>query len=107
MEQMSTQIGAALEAKIAERWQHYIDDPTPRWAEFVWERPGLMQDGQPIDVERVVFGVGTLFHLGSPSNHFALREHALSDVRIKMMNSEVILRMVTDRTGKPISFRQQ
>jgi hypothetical protein len=100
MKHLSTQIGHIFEAKIAERWQYYIDDPTPRWAEFVWERPGLMQHGHPIDVEKVVFGVGTFFHVGSPSHHFALRDHALSEVQIKMMNSELILRMVKDGDGQ-------
>lgn len=107
MAHMSTQIGHILEAKIAERWQYYINNPTPRWAEFVWERPGLMRHGQPIDVEKVVFGVGTFFHVGSPSHHFALRDYALSEVQIKKMDSDLILKMVTDKTGRPISFRQQ
>jgi hypothetical protein len=104
MDHMSKEVGAALKAKIKENWQRYCTDTTPRWATVVIPRPGLMQYGKPLDVERIVFGVGTFFHVGSPNNHFALREHSLSKVSIKTMNADAELKLVFDREAKPLTI---
>ena len=97
-------VDAALEAKIAERWQYFVDDTTPRWAEIEVKNPGLMKDGKPLDVEKIVFGVATFFHVGSPGSHFALREHVLSDVVIRTMQAESKLRLIFDMGAKPVSI---
>jgi hypothetical protein len=102
MDRLSQQVGLALRAKIAERWQDYITDPTPRWAEIVVNNPGLMKDGEPLDIEKIVFGVGTFFHVGSPNSHFTLREHALSEVTIKTMQVDSKLKLIFDRDAKPV-----
>jgi hypothetical protein len=99
MKQMSRNVGAALEAKIAEKWQRYVDDPTPRWAEIVWDKPPITEHGHDIGINKIVFGVGTFFHIGIPTEHFALRNFALSDAKITMMNAEVTFRMITDQQG--------
>jgi hypothetical protein len=96
-------VGAQLTAKIAERWQESIADPTPRWAEFTIPNPGLTKDGKPLDVAKIVFGVGTFFHVSSPSSHFALREHVLSDVVVKQMRTSSNIRLIFDGDAKPIS----
>jgi hypothetical protein len=41
MQRLSESVGKALEDKIAEKWQDYVDDPTPRWSEVVIEKPGI------------------------------------------------------------------
>jgi hypothetical protein len=104
MERLSQQVGQMLEAKIAENWQSYFADSTPRWAEIVVASPGLMKDGQPLDVEKIVFGVGTFFHIGQADKQFALREHALSDVAIKTMKDDFKLRLVFDKEARPVSI---
>jgi Restriction endonuclease len=100
MERFSAQIAAALEAKIAQRWQHFIDDPTPRWAEVQVRKPGITRHGQDMGVELLVFGVGTFFHVGSPGAHFALSEYAISDIRIQTMTHETGFHIITERDGK-------
>lgn len=62
MSNLSQSISRALEAKIEKRWQSFFSDPTPRWAEVTIENPGLTKYGTPIDVARIVFGIGTFFH---------------------------------------------
>jgi hypothetical protein len=63
-----------------------------------------MKDGEPLDIEKIIFGVGTFFHVGSPDSHFALRGHALSDVIIKTMQVDSKLRLIFDRDAKPVSI---
>jgi hypothetical protein len=104
MQRLSQQVGTALEAKIAERWQYFVGDNTPSWAEIWVKNPGLMKDGNPLDVEKIVFGVATFFHVGSPGSHFAMREHVLSDVVIKTMQRDSKLRFIFDRDAKPVSI---
>jgi len=93
-----------LEAKIGESWQYFVDDTTPRWAEIEVKNPGLTKDGQLLDIEKVIFGVGTFFHVGSPKGHFALRDHVLSDVVVKTMRADSKLKLIFDRDAKPISI---
>jgi Restriction endonuclease len=104
MEHLSKAVGKALEAKIAERWQYYVDDPTPRWAEIVINKPGITRHGKDIGVEKVVFGIGTFFHVSRPSDHLALKEHALSQIKIPLMKGEAIFRMITDPQGNVLKF---
>jgi hypothetical protein len=63
MQHLSKTVGKALETKIAERWQSYVDDPTPRWAEVVVNKPGIKRYGNDMSIEKVVFGIGTFFDL--------------------------------------------
>lgn len=104
MQYLSQQVASQLEAMIAERWQQLIDDPTPRYAEVEVRNPGLMRDGEPLDIEKIVFGVATFFHIGSPNTHFALREYSLSDITIETMQAASKLRLVFDTDAKPISI---
>ena len=104
MDRLSKQVAAMLEAKITETWELYFDDPTPRWVEVEIPNPGLMKDGKPLDVEKVIFGVGTFFHIGSADKHFALQEHSLSHVTIATTKTDTNLRLVFDRNAKPISI---
>ena len=97
---LSAQVGAALEAKIGERWQYFISDTTPRWAEITVNKPGITRHGQDLGIERLVFGVGTFFHVGSPGAHFAFSEYAISDMKIKMMNRDAAFHIVSARDGK-------
>jgi hypothetical protein len=97
--QLSKAVAGALEAKIAEKWQHCVDDPTPRWAEIVINTPGITRNGKDMGVEKVVFGVGTFFHVGHPSDHFALKEHALSQIKIPLFKGEATFRIITDPQG--------
>jgi hypothetical protein len=104
MDRLSAQVGAALEAKIAERWQYFIDDPTPRWAEITVNKPSITRHGQDMGIERLIFGVGTFFHVGSPGAHFALSEYAISDIKIKTMKQEAAFHMITARDGKFVTI---
>jgi Restriction endonuclease len=104
MAQLSRHVGTMLEAKIRENWQHFCSDTTPRWAEFVIPNPGIQHHGVPLGIDKIVFGVGTFFHVGSPENHVALKEHALSTVVIKKMKEDAILRFVFDRNARPITI---
>jgi hypothetical protein len=104
MKHLSEGVGKALEAKIAERWQYYVDDPTPRWAEVVINNPGIKRYGNDLGIEKVVFGIGTFFHVGRPSDHFALKEHALSKIKIPLMKGEATFRMITDPQGRVLQF---
>ena len=104
MENISHQVSKILEAKIQENWQSYFDNTTPRWAEIVVSSPGLQQHGQPLDIEKIVFGIGTFFHIGSADPHFTLREHSLSDVTIETMNAATSIRLVFDKDAKPVSI---
>jgi hypothetical protein len=104
MEKLSQQVGSMLEAKIFENWQSYFDDSTPRWAEIVVSKPGLLKHGSPLDIEKIVFGIGTFFHIGSASGHFALREHSLSDITIQTMKADARLRLIFDKEAKPMSI---
>jgi hypothetical protein len=99
MKNLSASVGKALEAKIAENWQRYVDDPTPRWAEIVIDRPQITRRGEDMGVEKVVFGIGTFFHVGSPNDHFGLKQHALSKVKISLMRGEAAFRIITDPEG--------
>jgi hypothetical protein len=107
MRQLSKAVGQALEAKIAERWQHYVDDPTPRWAEIVIDKPGITRHGKDMGVQKVVFGIGTFFHVGRPSDHFALKEHAFSKLKLPLMKGEVTFRIITDPQGNILTFDGQ
>jgi hypothetical protein len=104
MKQMSERVGKMLQEKIAERWQHYVDDPTPRWVEIVINKPGIIRHGKDMGIDKLVFGVGTFFHVGSPDNHFALREHALSHVKINLMDSKKTFRIITVPQGRILKF---
>jgi hypothetical protein len=104
MDRLGAQIGTALEAKIAERWRYFIDDPAPRWAEITVNKPGITQHGQDMGIERLIFGVGTFFHVGSPSAHFALSEYAISNIKIKTMKQEAAFHMITARDGKFVTI---
>lgn len=99
MQNLSENLGAELEAKIAQNWQRYVNDPTPIWAEVVWDKPPVAEHGRDTGIDKIVFGVGTFFHVGSPTEHFALRDFALSDAKITLMNAEVTFRMITDQQG--------
>jgi hypothetical protein len=104
MQHLSKSVGKALEDKIAERWQHYVDDPTPRWAEIVVNKPGIKRYGSDMSIEKVVFGIGTFFHVGSPSDHFALKEHALSQIKIPLMKGQATFKIITDPQGRILNF---
>jgi hypothetical protein len=104
MDRLSVEVAAALEAKIAERWQYFIDDPTPRWAEITVNKPGITRHGQDMGIERLIFGIGTFFHVGSPAAHFALSEYAISDLKIKTMKEEAAFHMITARDGKFVTI---
>ena len=95
-QRLSETVGKALEAKIAEKWQYYIDNPTPRWAEVVINKPGIT------GIEKVVFGIGTHFHVSRPSDHFALNEHALSQIKIPLVKGDAKFRIITDPQGGAI-----
>ena len=68
--------------------------------EVVVNKPGITRYGQDMGIERLVFGVGTFFHVGSPSAHFALSEYAISDIKIQMMDGDAGFHIITDRDGK-------
>ena len=104
MERLSAQVGAMFETKIAERWQYYVDDTTPRWAERVVNKPGITRYGRDMGIERLVFGVGTFFHVGSPGAHFALSQYAISDIKIQMMDRDAGFHIITDREGRFMSI---
>jgi hypothetical protein len=104
IERLSKTVGQTLENKIAERWQYYIDNPTPRWAEIVLHRPGITRHGNDMGIEKVIFGIGTFFHVGSPSDHFALKEHALSQIKMPLIKGEATFKIITDPQGNILSF---
>jgi hypothetical protein len=105
MREMSADVGRTIEVKIAEKWQQYVDDPTPRWVEIEKARPGITRYGQDMGIDKLVFGVGVFFHVGSPrGEHFALREHALSDVKINRMGAEMTVRIITNPQGNILNF---
>jgi hypothetical protein len=106
MQHLSKGCAQKVDAKIAENWQFYVTDPRSRWVEFTVPVPksGITRYGEDIGVEKLVFGVGVHFHVGSPGEHFALREHALSKVTIKTLGADKTLRMITDRQGNPLKI---
>lgn len=104
MQRLSEGTGKALEAKIAEKWESYIDDPTPRWAEVIINSPGIQHYGKDFGVEKIIFGVGTFFHVGRPTDHFALKQHALSQIKIPRMTGEAKFKIVTDPQGRILSL---
>jgi hypothetical protein len=101
MPQLSQQIGAMLGAKIAEKWRQFFDDKIPRWAEVQVKNPGLME-GVNRSISSRSFSA--LAHVGSPNGHFALHEHALSDVVITMMKEDASLKWVFHRKAKPVTI---
>jgi hypothetical protein len=104
MNHLSKNVEKTLEAKIAERWQEYLREATPRWAEITVTKLGLNKHGKDMGIEKVVFGIGTFFHVGSASDHFALKEHALSQIKIPRFNGETTFTMITDPQGKVLRF---
>jgi hypothetical protein len=104
MQQLSANISKALEAKIAERWQYYVNNPTPIWAEIVITKPGITRFGKDMGIEKIVFGVGTFFHVGRVGDHFALKKHALSQIKIPTFKGETTFTMITDPQGNVLSF---
>ena len=104
MQRLSVNVGKGLEAKIAEKWQSYIDDPTPRWAEVIVNKPGIQRYGKDMGVEKIVFGIGTFFHVGAPTDHFALKEHALSQIKIPLVKGEAKFKIITDPQGRILNF---
>jgi len=104
MEHLSKTVGSALEAKIAERWQYYIDNPSPIWAEVIINKPGIKRYGSDMGIEKVKFGIGTFFHVGTSSDHFALKGHALSQIKIPLMKGEATFKIITDPQGKILKF---
>ena len=104
MQRLSDPVGKALEAKIAERWQYFVDNPAPRWAEIVIHKPGITRCGKDIGIEKAVFGIGTFFHVGGPSDHFALKEHAMSQIKIPLMKGEATFKIITDPQGSIPNF---
>jgi Restriction endonuclease len=98
-------VAQALDAKIGEKWQTYIDDQTPRWAEFTQhEPPQFTIDGKDMGIERIVFGVGTFFYVGRASDHFALKELALSQFKLPLMKGEATFGIITDPQGRVLKF---
>ena len=81
-----------------------IDDPTPRWAEVVINKPGIQRYGKDMGIEKIVFGIGTFFHVGTATDHFALKEHALSQFNIQLMKGGAKFKMITDPRGRVLSF---
>lgn len=66
MEHHSAKVGAALTDKIGEKWQYYIDNPTPRWAEFEVQVPpgtNVYNATTVKEVTKIAFGVGTIFEV--------------------------------------------
>jgi hypothetical protein len=55
MANMSKDVGKTLEAKIAESWQTYINDPKPRWAEIVINKPSITRYGEDMGIDKVIF----------------------------------------------------
>jgi hypothetical protein len=106
--EISASVGRTIETKISEKWQQYADDPTPRWVEIAIARPGITRYGEDMGIDKLVFGVGVFFHVGSPrGEHLALREHALSDVKINCMGSEMTVRIITNPQGNILKFDVQ
>jgi hypothetical protein len=62
------QIEKQLTAMIKEKWQFYVTDTTPRWAEFIVEKPPFHCKGKDLGIARIVFSVATFFHVGSLAN---------------------------------------
>jgi hypothetical protein len=50
-------------------------------------------------IDKLIFGVCTFFHVGNATEHFALKEHALSVAKIETMRSEVMIRIISDAQG--------
>jgi hypothetical protein len=64
--QLASTVEAQINAKIDERWADFIDDPRARYAEFTIpaaSNASIEVHGQRHAVEKIVFGVGTLFHV--------------------------------------------
>jgi len=104
MQHLSESMGKLLEAKIAERWQSYVDDPTPRWAEVVINKPGIKRYEKDMGIEKAVFGIGTFFHVGTAGDHFALKKHALSQIKIPLMKGDATFKIIADPQGNVVSF---
>lgn len=106
MRHLSKDVAQAVDAKIAENWQQHVDHPIKRWCEFTAEKPPRIVDheGKDVGVEKIVFGVGVFFHVGAPGDHFALKEHALSQIKIPLMKGEATFKMITDPAGKLLTL---
>jgi hypothetical protein len=102
MNRFGPPLAAQITAMIAENWQSHVDDPRPRWAELTWSDPPPIIPGSSIG--KIVFGVGTFFHVGSPDTHYALRAHAMSEAKIQCMDSVAIVQIFTDPEGNLLSF---
>lgn len=91
-----------LIAKIRSDRARHIELPNKLYSEFSLDSPPRIVsriDGRDVGIERIVYGIGTIFHEGRASQHFALKEHALSLVKIPLIEGEATVRMLTDSTG--------
>lgn len=97
---MKKEVTQAFDAKIGEKWQVLIDEPTPRWAEFTQHKPPRFTLGaKDMGFEKIVFGIGAFFHVGRASDHFALKEFALSQFKLPLMKGETTFGIITDPLG--------
>jgi hypothetical protein len=90
-----------MTAKIAENWQNYIMNPTPRYCEFHVNNMNaeINLDGKVIYLDRLVFGCGAKFHLRRADvDNLVVGDHMLSRLTVgTIAESEFRLSIITDR----------
>jgi Restriction endonuclease len=95
-------VGEMLDAKIAEKWQSYVDDPRPRYCEISVDDLGaeIILDGETIRIDRLVFGCGTIFNVESaPVNNFVLGPHMLSRFTAQLGDRNFRVSLITCDDG--------
>lgn len=101
MKRVSKEAAQQLNAKIAKDRERRIELANKLYSEFSLDNPPriVSRDGKDVGIEKIIFGIGTIFHEGRASQHFALKEHALSLVKIPLMKGEATVRLITDSAG--------
>ncbi|WP_374571577.1 restriction endonuclease [Phenylobacterium sp.] len=100
---VATQVSDAVDAKIGERWQWFVEHPNPpRWVEFVVQVDAHVwkdeSDRYPID--RMIFGVGVFFNvsIGRPVS-YVIHDLLVEKFEPMFPDGPVSVHWVRDSTG--------
>jgi hypothetical protein len=97
-----------MTAKIAENWQNYILNPTPRYCEFHVNNMNaqINLDGRVIYLDRLVFGCGAKFRLRRADvDNLVVGDHMLSRLTVgTIAEREFGLSIITDRERRVLSM---
>jgi hypothetical protein len=97
----------AISAKIAENWQRFFSDSTPRYCEMNVDKvqAEINLDGRTIRIDRLVFGCGTKFYFRRADvDSVVLGQHMLSRVTVgAIAEKEFQISIITGREQGVVS----